>query len=425
MDKVWDWRCHRRPDAPTGDGWTGAASSSLWTKVCRGWCTIFKRLYDGLILSGRAVNWSPVLQTAISDPSHHCDIEGELVSREDGSLDDSQPHIVVATTRRRCQRYRDRRPWMTSASPGRHQPGRNPFVDRELATSPTSTWTLNSRHRRGHTRPRPQRSEIKSHQLPMPSILDTKAGSPTPERAIRRHGASRHRVAALSARGPGPRGRRKDPTCTASDTPNAAASRIEPRGWSLQTGPNRWSAAGDVVRNGDTVIHLPKHGTPLKFPGSTTCTGASSRQFLWWGYRIPIWYGPDGEQVRRPDETPRRAGTGSHVGYLVFVGAVAVLLHAGLAGSGGAEKFYPTSVLVGYTICSLGGQNDDVRHLSSWRRRRHHPTAAGARRCRSPTCVSAWADPRRVCQDEQVQGQRHRPAGLGGNVLGPMRCGSR
>ena len=35
-----------------------------------------------------------------------------------------------------------------------------------------------------------------------------------------------------------------------------------------------------------------------------------SRQ-LWWGHRIPAWYGPDGDGVRRQDEAeaqaPRRA----------------------------------------------------------------------------------------------------------------------
>ncbi len=64
--------------------------------------TIFKRLYDaGLIYQAeRLVNWSPVLETAISDLEvRYEDVEGELVSFRYGSLDDSEPHIVVATTR--------------------------------------------------------------------------------------------------------------------------------------------------------------------------------------------------------------------------------------------------------------------------------------------------------------------------------------
>ena len=34
-----------------------------------------------------------------------------------------------------------------------------------------------------------------------------------------------------------------------------------------------------------------------------------SRQ-LWWGHRIPVWYGPDGETVVPGPETSRRRGEG-------------------------------------------------------------------------------------------------------------------
>ena len=53
--------------------------------------TIFKRLYDaGLIYQAeRLVNWSPVLETAISDLEvKYEDVEGELVSFRYGSMDD-------------------------------------------------------------------------------------------------------------------------------------------------------------------------------------------------------------------------------------------------------------------------------------------------------------------------------------------------
>ena len=64
--------------------------------------TIFKRLYDaGLIYQAeRLVNWSPVLETAISDLEvKYEDVEGELVSFRYGSMNEDEPHIVVATTR--------------------------------------------------------------------------------------------------------------------------------------------------------------------------------------------------------------------------------------------------------------------------------------------------------------------------------------
>ena len=64
--------------------------------------TIFKTLYDeGMIYqANRLVNWSPVLETAVSDIKVvYKDVEGELVSIRYGSLNDDEPHLIVATTR--------------------------------------------------------------------------------------------------------------------------------------------------------------------------------------------------------------------------------------------------------------------------------------------------------------------------------------
>ncbi len=108
IDKVWDWK-------HDSGGTIGAQMRRLgdgvdWSRdrftmddgLSRAVRTIFKRLFDaGLIYQAeRLVNWSPVLETAISDLEvSYSDVEGELVSFRYGSLDDSEPHIVVATTR--------------------------------------------------------------------------------------------------------------------------------------------------------------------------------------------------------------------------------------------------------------------------------------------------------------------------------------
>jgi len=108
VDKVWEWK-HE------SGGTIGAQMRRLgdgvdWTRdrftmdegLSRAVRTIFKRLYDaGLIYRAeRLVNWSPVLQTAISDLEvKYEEVEGELVSFRYGSMDDGGPHIVVATTR--------------------------------------------------------------------------------------------------------------------------------------------------------------------------------------------------------------------------------------------------------------------------------------------------------------------------------------
>ncbi len=53
-------------------------------------------------------------------------------------------------------------------------------------------------------------------------------------------------------------------------------------------------AAGDAVRNGDTVIH-PASQEPRWFAWVDDMHDWCISRQLWWGHRIPIWYGPDGE----------------------------------------------------------------------------------------------------------------------------------
>uniref|UniRef100_UPI0024BB1580 class I tRNA ligase family protein n=1 Tax=Mycolicibacterium poriferae TaxID=39694 RepID=UPI0024BB1580 len=63
-------------------------------------------------------------------------------------------------------------------------------------------------------------------------------------------------------------------------------------------------AAGDAVRNGDTVIHPPSL-EPRWFAWVDNMHDWCISRQLWWGHRIPIWHGPDGETVCvGPDETP-------------------------------------------------------------------------------------------------------------------------
>ena len=106
--RVWDWK--RESGGTIGTQMRRLGDGVDWTRdrftmddgLSRAVRTIFKRLYDaGLIYQAeRLVNWSPVLQTAISDLEvKYEDVEGELVSFRYGSMDDAQPHIVVATTR--------------------------------------------------------------------------------------------------------------------------------------------------------------------------------------------------------------------------------------------------------------------------------------------------------------------------------------
>ncbi len=70
-------------------GWTGAATGSIWTEVCRGRCARLL-LYDATHRAERVGQRSPVSRSLTFEVNYR-DVEGELVSFRYGSLDDSQP----------------------------------------------------------------------------------------------------------------------------------------------------------------------------------------------------------------------------------------------------------------------------------------------------------------------------------------------
>ncbi len=134
-----------------------------------------------------------------------------------------------------------------------------------------------------------------------------------------------------------------------------------------------------------------------------------SRQ-VWWGHRIPAWYGPGGRNPRA-DRLARRgldAGPG-HARHLVFVVAV------GLRDDGRRDtraKFYPTDVLVTgpdiifFWVARMIIAGLEFKPGRTDGRRGQHPV---------PQRVLHRPDPRRQGQeDEQVAGQfarRARPDG--------------
>src|SRR5258707_14970385 len=109
VDKVWDWK--RESGGAIGGQMRRLGDGVDWSRdrftmdegLSRAVRTIFKRLYDaGLIYQAeRLVNWSPVLETAISDVEvTYEDVQGALVSFRYGSLRADEPRIAVATTPR-------------------------------------------------------------------------------------------------------------------------------------------------------------------------------------------------------------------------------------------------------------------------------------------------------------------------------------
>lgn len=371
VDKVWDWK--RESGGTIGGQMRAIGDGVDWSRdrftmddgLSRAVRTIFKRLYDaGLIYQAeRLVNWSPVLETAISDLEvKYEDVEGELVSFRYGSMNDSEPHIVVATTRLETmlgdtaiavhpddERYRD--------LVGKTLP--HPFLDRDIVI--VADAHVDPEFGTGAVKVTPAHDpndfEIGlRHNLPMPTMLDTKGR--IADTGTRFDGMDRFEARVAVREALAAEGRivaEKRPYLHSVGHSERSGEPIEPR-LSLQWWVKVESlakAAGDAVRNGDIVIH-PKSLEPRWFGWVDDMHDWTISRQLWWGHRIPIWHGPNGEQVCvGPDETPPEGWEQDpDVLDTWFSSALWPFSTMGWPDrTPELEKFYPTSVLVtGYDI---------------------------------------------------------------------------
>ena len=375
VERVWQWK------AESGGKILGQmrrlGDSVDWSRerftmdegLSRAVQTIFKRLYDdGLIYRAeRIINWCPRCLTALSDIEvDHTDEDGELVSIRYGDGDDS---VVVATTRAETM-LGDTAVAVHPDDPRyAHLVGRevelplsgrripvvaDPHVDPEFGTGAVKVTPAHD----------PDDFEIgRRHDLPSLTIMDERGGD--------------HR--ARPVRGPGPvrgaaRGGRRAARAGPDRRRDAA---VRARGRALQAVRHDRGAAAvaAVVRQGRAAGQGGRRRGPRRPGAASTRQEMAARYFdwvdnmhdwcisrqLWWGHRIPVWYGPDGEvRLRRP----RRAAAGRRglapgprrAGHLVLLRAVAVL-HAGLAGRhrGPARaSTRPASWSPATTSCSSG-----------------------------------------------------------------------
>ncbi|OUS92993.1 valine--tRNA ligase [Rhodococcus sp. NCIMB 12038] len=371
IDKVWDWK--RESGGTIGGQMRRIGDSVDWSRdrftmddgLSRAVQTIFKRMYDdGLIYRAeRLVNWSPVLQTAISDIEVKFeDVEGELVSLRYGSLNDDEPHVVVATTRVETmlgdtavavhpddERYKHLiGTTLEHPFTGRDIPIiADEYVDPEFGTGAVKITPAHD----------PNDFEMGlRHNLPMPTIMD-KTGK-IADTGTQFDGLDRFEARVKVREALAEQGRvvaEKRPYLHSVGHSERTGESIEPR-LSLQWWVKVESlakAAGDAVRNGDTVIH-PASQEPRWFAWVDDMHDWCISRQLWWGHRIPIWYGPDGEVACfGPDETAPE-------GWVQDPDVLDTWFSSGLwpfstmgwpEKTPELEKFYPTSVLVtGYDI---------------------------------------------------------------------------
>lgn len=374
IDKVWEWKEQyggviQRQMRAIGDSvdWS-RERFTLDDGLSRAVQTMFKELFDaGLIYrANRMVNWSPVLQTAISDIEVvYSDDEGELVSIRYGSLDDSEPHVIVATTRVETmlgdvavavhpedERYAD---LVGTTLPHPFLPDRqmivvaDDYVDPEFGTGAVKITPAHDPN---------DFAMGQRHDLPMPVIMDETghiAGTGTEFDGMERYEAREKIRLALDEQGRIVA--RKFPYVHSVGHSERSKEAVEPRlseQWFVKV-DELAKMSGDAIRSGDSVIH-PASQEPRWFDWVDDMHDWCISRQLWWGHRIPIWYGPNGEIVccGPDDEAPTGEGWRQDEDVLDtwFSSALWPFSTMGWPDkTPELEKFYPTSVLVtGYDI---------------------------------------------------------------------------
>ncbi|MFI6157352.1 valine--tRNA ligase [Kitasatospora sp. NPDC051170] len=320
--------------------------------------TIFKRLFDdGLIYRAeRIINWCPRCLTALSDIEvEHEDTPGELVSIRYGDGEDS---IVVATTRAETMLGDT----AVAVHPGderyRHLVGRTiklPLTDREIPV--VADEHVDPEFGTGAVKVTPAHDPNdfaigQRHDLPNLTVMDEHG-------AITVHGPflGMDRLEARSAvvgalREQGRIVAEKRPYMHAVGHCSRCHTVVEPRlslQWWVKVEPLA-KAAGDAVRDGKVEIH-PKELERRYFDWVDNMYDWCISRQLWWGHRIPVWYGPDGEVVCvGPDEQPP-TGEGWHQDPDVldtwFSSGLWPFSTLGWPEkTADLEKFYPTDVLL-------------------------------------------------------------------------------
>jgi len=365
VDRVWQWK------AEYGGRILGQmrrlGDSVDWSRerftmdagLSKAVLTVFKRLYDeGLIYRAeRIINWCPRCLTALSDIEvEHSDDEGELVSISYGP-------ITVATTRVETmlgdtavavhpddERYTHLvGTYLELPLTGRQIPVvADKHVDPAFGTGAVKVTPAHD----------PNDFEIgQRHNLPSITVMDERGiiTAPGPFEGLDRFEARPAVTAAL--RELGLIVAEKRPYLHAVGHCSRCDTVVEPRlslQWFVKV-ESLAKEAGDAVRDGRVTISPPEMARNYFDWVDNMHDWCISRQ-LWWGHRIPVWYGPNGETVvvGPDDETPTGEGWRQDDDVLDtwFSSGLWPLSTLGWpAETPDLAKFYPTSVLLtGYDI---------------------------------------------------------------------------
>jgi valyl-tRNA synthetase len=369
VDRVWQWKAESGGQIAgqmrrLGDGVAWSRDRFTMDEgLSRAVQTVFKKMFDdGLIYRAeRIINWCPRCLTAISDIEvDYQDDDGELVSIKYGEGDRT---LVVATTRAETM--------LGDTAVAVHPDDERyasfigkqiklPLTDRTIPV--VADTHVDPEFGTGAVKVTPAHDPNdfaigQRHGLEALTVMDERGVITVhgPFEGLDRFEARSAIVAALRA--DGRIVAEKRPYVHSVGHCSRCKTTLEPR-LSLQW----WvkvetlaKAAGDAVRDGDVNIH-PADLSQRYFDWVDNLNDWCISRQLWWGHRIPVWHGPNGETVCvGPDEQPP-AGEG----WTQDTDVLDTWFSSGLwpfstlgwpERTPDLEKFYPNSVLVtGYDL---------------------------------------------------------------------------
>ena len=368
VEKVWQWKAEsggaildqmkRLGDSVDWDREAFTMDANLSKAVL----TIFKQLFDQDLIyrAERIINWCPRCLTALSDIEvEHKDDAGEFVSIKYG---DEKVNITVATTRAETMLGDGAVAVNPNDERYKHLVGKKvllPLVDRmipiiadELVDPEFGTGAV--KVTAAHD---PNDFEMgMRHGVELVIIMNehgVMAGTGTKFDGMDRFDARKAVVDEL--RKLGRVVAEKRPYVHAVGHCQRCDTTVEPRlskQWFVKVAPLA-KAAGDAVRDGRVKIE-PEQMSPRYFEWVDNMHDWCISRQLWWGHRIPVFYGPNGDVVVcGPDEKPP-------AGYVQDPDVLDTWFSSALwpfstlgwpEKTPDLKKFYPTSVLVtGYDI---------------------------------------------------------------------------
>ena len=368
VEKVWQWKAEsggaildqmkRLGDSVDWDREAFTMDANLSKAVL----TIFKKLYEKELIyrAERIINWCPRCLTALSDIEvEHKDDAGEFVSIKYG---DDDVNITVATTRAETMLGDGAVAVNPNDERYKHLVGKKvllPLVDRmipiiadELVDPDFGTGAV--KVTAAHD---PNDFEMgMRHGVELVIIMNehgVMAGTGTKFDGMDRFDARKAVVDEL--RKLGRVVAEKRPYVHAVGHCQRCDTTVEPRlskQWFVKVAPLA-KAAADAVRDGRVKIE-PEEMSPRYFEWVDNMHDWCISRQLWWGHRIPVFYGPNDEVVVcGPDEKPPAGYTQDpDVLDTWFSSALWPFSTLGWPDeSDDLKKFYPTSVLVtGYDI---------------------------------------------------------------------------